>query len=105
MEKHNTHSMVRPVVNVLFNQHVLGRTNGGVITSDGYEAERKRMKAKTQSEQGKKEHRKRGETVEWPFGDIKQNLGLREFLTRGLLNVKTEYNLVCTAHNLKMTTT
>ena len=60
------------------------------------------MKAKMQSEQGKKEYKKRGETVEWPFGDIKQNLGLREFLTRGLLNVKTEHNLVCTAHNMKV---
>jgi transposase len=79
-----------------------GKNKWRVITSDGYEAERKRMKAKMQSEQGKKEYRKRGETVEWPFGDIKQNLGLREFLTRGLLNVKTEHNLVCTAHNLKV---
>ena len=73
-----------------------------MITSDGYEAERKRMKVKMQSEQGKKEYRKRGVTVEWPFGDIKQNLGLREFLTRGFLNVKTGHNLVCTAHNMKV---
>jgi len=79
-----------------------GRNKWRVITSDGYEAERKRMKVKMQSEQGKKEYRKRGVTVEWPFGDIKQNLGLREFLTRGLLNVKTEHNLVCTAHNMKV---
>jgi len=80
-----------------------GKDNGWrVITSDGFEGERRRMKAKMQSKQGKKEYKKRGETVEWPFGDIKQNLGLREFLTRGLLNVKTEHNLVCTAHNLKV---
>jgi len=26
----------------------------------------------------------------------------REFLTRGLENVRTEYNLVCSAHNLKI---
>ena len=79
----------------------VGEDKWRVITSDGFEGERRRMKTKMQSEQGKKEYRKRGETVEWPFGDIKQNLGLREFLTRGLLNVKTEHNLVCTAHNLK----
>jgi transposase len=78
------------------------KTGWRVITSDGFEGERRRMKAKMQSEQGKKEYKKRGETVEWPFGDIKQNLGLREFLTRGLLNVKTEHNLVCAAHNLKI---
>jgi len=79
-----------------------GENKWRVITSDGYEAERRRMKAKMQSEQGKKEYKKRGETVEWPFGDIKQNFGLREFLTRGLTNVQTEHNLVCTAHNLKV---
>ena len=79
-----------------------GKDKTRVITSDGYEAERRRMKRKMQSEQGKKEYKKRGETVEWPFGDIKQNLGLREFLTRGLLNVKTEHNLTCAAHNLKV---
>ena len=55
-----------------------------------------------ESERGKSEYKKRGETAEWPFGNIKQNLGLREFLTRGLENVKVEHNLVCTAHNLKI---
>ncbi|MCL7411225.1 MAG: transposase, partial [Methanosarcinaceae archaeon] len=35
-----------------------------------------------------------------PFGNIKQNLGLREFFTRGLENVKTEHNLACIAHNM-----
>ena len=73
-----------------------------MITSFGFEGERQRMAAKMRSGEGKKEYRKRGETVERPFGDIKQNLGLREFLTRGLLNVKTEHNLVCTAHNMKL---
>jgi len=77
-------------------------TGWRVIISNDFEGERRRMKAKMQSEQGKKEYKKRGETVEWPFGNIKQNLGLREFLTRGLPNVKTEHNLVCTAHNMKV---
>ena len=51
---------------------------------------------------GQEEYRKRSETVEWPFGDIKQNYGLREFLTQGLQGVKTEYNLLCIGHNLKI---
>lgn len=38
--------------------------------------------------------------MEWPFGNIKQNLGLREFLTRGVENVGIEHNLACIAHNL-----
>jgi hypothetical protein len=73
-----------------------------VITSDGYEAERRRMSARMRTKAGKEEYKKRKETVEWPFGNIKQNLGLREFRTRGLENVRTERNLVCTAHNLKL---
>ncbi len=70
------------------------------IISDPYEAQRRRMMDKMKSEQGKDEYKKRKETVEWPFGNIKQNLGLREFFTRGLKNVKTEHNLACVAHNM-----
>lgn len=73
-----------------------------VISSDGFDGERRRMRVKLESEEGRKEYKKRGETVEWPFGNVKQNLGLREFLTRGLENVKGEHNLVCSAHNLKI---
>jgi transposase len=73
-----------------------------VITSDGYEGERRRMTAKLRSDTGKAEYKKRKETVEWIFGNIKQNMKFREFLTRGLESVRTEYNLVCSAHNLKI---
>ena len=55
-----------------------------------------------QTEDGKEEYKKRKETVEWPFGNIKQNLNFREFLTRGIGRVKTEHNLVSVAHNLKI---
>ena len=34
--------------------------------------------------------------------NIKHNLKFREFLTRGIENVRIEHNLVCTAHNLKV---
>lgn len=77
-----------------------GKNRVRVITSYGYEAERKRMDAKMQSKVGIEEYRKRGETVEWPFGNIKQNLRFRESMTRGIENVKNEHNLVCIAHNL-----
>ena len=73
-----------------------------MILTDDFEGERRRMSVKTRSENGKQEYKKRCETVEWPFGDIKQNLGLREFLTRGIENVRTEHNLVCSAHNMKV---
>lgn len=79
-----------------------GKNGCRVITSDEFEAERRKMSTKMRSEDGKKEYKKRCETVEWPFGNIKQNLGLREFLMRGIENVRTEHNLVCIAHNLKV---
>jgi hypothetical protein len=38
--------------------------------------------------------------VEPVFGQIKENRGFRHFLRRGLENVRGEWALVCTAHNL-----
>jgi transposase len=35
------------------------------------------------------------------YGNIKQNLGFREFLPRGKEKVKIEFNLACIAHNLR----
>ena len=40
-------------------------------------------------------------TVEPVYGHMKQNLGFREFLLRGLSGVKIEMNLVSIAHNLQ----
>jgi transposase len=34
-------------------------------------------------------------------GNYKQNLGFTEYSTRGIDTVKNEFNLVCTAVNLK----
>ena len=45
-------------------------------------------------------YRLRKQTVEPVFGRIKEALGLRRFLTRGLRNVAAEWSLACTAHNL-----
>ena len=66
-----------------FRAECSGEGRRRVITSDDYEAERRRMAAKMRSEEGKEEYKKRKETVEWPFGNIKHNLKFREFLTRG----------------------
>jgi transposase len=85
-----------------FRSECAGEGKIRVITSDGYEAERRRMAAKMRSEAGKEEYKKRRETVEWPFGNIKHNLKFREFLTRGIEKVRVEHNLACTAHNLKV---
>ncbi len=49
----------------------------------------------------RKIYRVRAKTVVRLFGHIKQNIGLREFLTRGLQGVRAEFSLACIAHNLK----
>jgi transposase len=45
-------------------------------------------------------YRLRKQIVEPVFGQIKQARGFRQFLLRGIENVKAEWALVCTAHNL-----
>jgi len=53
------------------------------------------------NEKGRKEYQKRMHTVEPVFGNIKFNLGFRQFLVRNLANVKGEFNLMCIVHNIK----
>ncbi len=53
-----------------------------------------------QTDEGREIYSLRKITVEPVYGHIKQNLGFREFLLRGLEKVKIEINLVSIAHNL-----
>ena len=59
------------------------------------------MAAKMESPEGQEVYRVRAKAVERVFGHVKQNIGLREFLTRGLSGVRAEFSLACMAHNLK----
>jgi hypothetical protein len=61
----------------------------------------KRMALKMESKKGKIEFAKRKMTVEWPFGNIKQNLRYTEYLTRGIQQNQTGNNLICISHNIK----
>lgn len=51
------------------------------------------------SEHGKKLRARRGVEVEGVFGRIKEDWGFRRFLLRGLDKVKTEWGILCMAHN------
>lgn len=53
------------------------------------------------TDEAKSEYAKRKETVEWPFGNVKQNLKFTEYYARGLKQIQTENNLICTSHNIK----
>jgi hypothetical protein len=52
------------------------------------------------SPRGVKHRRKRGIEVEAVYGQIKQNMGFRRFMLRGLDKVSTEWAILCMAHNL-----
>lgn len=66
-----------------------------------HETERKDMNAKMETQQAKEIYKLRSQTVEPVIGDIKENKGVQTFLTKSLETVRTEFNLVCTACNLK----
>ena len=54
-----------------------------------------------QTQEGKAENAQRKATVETVFGVVKDVLGFRQFLLRGLNAVQGEWSLVCIGWNLK----
>jgi transposase len=66
-----------------------------------FSKERKQLADKMETEEAKKIYGQRKQVVEPAIGNYKENLGFREYLTRGLKSVRNEFNLVCTAANLR----
>ena len=66
-----------------------------------FSKERKQLADKMETDEAKKIYGQRKQVVEPAIGNYKENLGFREFLTRGLKSVRNEFNLVCTAANLR----
>ena len=60
----------------------------------------KAMRNKLKRAGWRSRYRFRKQLVEPVFGQIKQARGFRQFLLRGIENVKAEWALICTAHNL-----
>lgn len=58
------------------------------------------MEEKLRSRAGKELYSKRGITIEPVFGHIKEALGFRRFMRRGLEACGNEWKLICMAHNL-----
>lgn len=58
------------------------------------------LRQKLRTPEGGAIYRKRRETVEPVFGQIKQARGFRNFLFRGLAKVRAEWKLICLTHNL-----
>jgi hypothetical protein len=59
------------------------------------------MKHHLKTPEGRKTYGRRKATIDLAFGVIKQVMGFRQFLLRGLRAVKGEWTLVSSAFNLK----
>jgi len=59
-----------------------------------------RMRRKLQTKRGHAVYARRKGIVEPVFGQIKQGRGFRQFLLRGVNNVRSEWILICMTHNL-----
>ena len=73
---------------------------GRSISRDVHEQRREQMASKMASAEAKVIYQKRFHAAETPFGIIKHLMHLRQFLLRGLENVKTEWLWTCTAFNV-----
>ena len=58
------------------------------------------MRRRLLTTEGKALYKKRKQTVEPVFGQIKGARGFRQFLRRGVRNVGAEWAMLCTVHNL-----
>ena len=61
---------------------------------------KERMTHKVRTKSGRERYAKRKHIVEPVFGQIKHVRGFRQFLLRGLVNVRAEWKLQCLTHNL-----
>ena len=71
------------------------------VARDQHEERREAMRARMESEAGRAAYRRRAPLVEGAQGILKAVLGVRQFLLRGITNVKTEWFWACTAFNLR----
>lgn len=72
------------------------------LRSNGKNPLREAMVKKVHSDAGREVYRQRQSVAESPFGVIKNVMGVRQFLLRGLEDVRTEWRWVCTAYNLRI---
>jgi transposase len=79
----------------------LGREGKPVSTPNPDQQATQRMAARLTSEEGRARYRRRKAIVEPVFGWIKEVLGFRRFSLRGEAKVRSEWNVVCLAVNLK----
>lgn len=75
--------------------------NGRELQIGEYEAELRRHRVWMKTAEAEKAYKPRKELIEPTFGLIKEQMGIRSFLLRGLTNVRAEGCLIATAFNLR----
>lgn len=85
------------------NQRGCTKRKGGVryLKMFPHEVERNAMGMKMKTQKAIEIYKLRQQIIEPVIGDIKENKGVRAFITRGIKTVKTEFNIICAAVNLK----
>lgn len=78
-----------------------GNSRRRTVMHDQHEAARQATAARLQTKSGRAAYARRAHLAETPIAVIKQVLGLRQFLLRGLCKVRTEWLWACTAFNIK----
>lgn len=73
---------------------------GRTISRDDYAEERERHTAKMANPETQEKYKRRLHAGEVAFAYIKQVIGMRQFLLRGINNVKTEWLWACTTYNM-----
>ena len=61
---------------------------------------KEKMARRNRTKKGRAEYARRKVIIEPVFGQIKEALGFRNFLLRGLKKMQGEWNLICLTHNL-----
>ena len=81
---------------------VIGTVNGNATAPEPARTPTRveAMRAKLKAGGHTSPYRLRKQLPEPVFGQIKQARGFRQFLMRGLENVRGEWSLICTVHNL-----
>jgi hypothetical protein len=78
-----------------------GKSKRRMVSHDQHEPLRQEVAARLKTESGKKAYARRAHLAETPNAVIKQVMGLRQFLLRGLDKVRTEWLWACTAFNIR----
>jgi hypothetical protein len=70
------------------------------VRRDEHHESIEKVATRMETEDAKEAYQRRSWIAETPFAVIKHLMGIRQFLLRGLENVRTEWRWICTAYNL-----